>query len=157
MSRLLTEAKPPDQAGSWARPPPRVREPRTLRVPRLSARAPHPTRPQRPSRRPIALKSAAAKEPHRISLAALGSSPSLREAERALESLAQSRKPILILGEAGTGHDVAARALAQRDAPFLVLTDGSRLTANPLSLIEEAHEGIIYCPEIGQYGKSEQK
>jgi len=104
-----------------------------------------------------ALKSAAAQEPHRISLAALGSSAPVREAERALETLAQSRKPILILGEPGTGHDVAARALAQRDAPFVVLPDGARLTANPLSLIEEARDGVVYLQEIGAYGKPEQR
>jgi DNA-binding NtrC family response regulator len=32
-----------------------------------------------------------------------------------------------------------------------------RFQNNPLSLLEEAHEGIVYCAEIGQYGKSEQK
>ncbi|HSV16944.1 MAG TPA: response regulator [Casimicrobiaceae bacterium] len=104
-----------------------------------------------------ALKSAAAQEPHRISLAALGSGAALREAERALETLASARKPILILGEPGTGHDVAARALAQRDAPFIVLPNGARLTANPLSLIEEARDGVIYLQEIGAYAKAEQK
>jgi len=104
-----------------------------------------------------ALKSAAAQEPHRISLVSLGTSAPVREAERALESLAASRKPILILGEAGTGHDVAARALAQRDAPFVVLPNGARLTANPLSLIEESRDGVIYLQEIGAYGKPEQK
>src|SRR5215831_4428257 len=75
-----------------------------------------------------ALKSAAAQEPHRISLAPLGTGAPVREAERAFEALVGSRKPILILGEPGTGHDVAARALAQRDAPFVVLQNGARLT-----------------------------
>jgi two-component system nitrogen regulation response regulator NtrX len=83
-----------------------------------------------------ALKSAAAQEPQRISLATLGASAPVREAERALEALVAARKPVLILGEPGTGHDVAARALQQRDAPFVVLPNGARLTANPLSLIE---------------------
>jgi DNA-binding NtrC family response regulator len=104
-----------------------------------------------------ALKSAAAQEPHRISLAALGSSAPVREAERALETLVAARKPILVLGEPGTGHDVAARALQQRDAPFVVLPNGARLTANPLSLIEEARDGVVYLQEIGAYGKPEQK
>ena len=104
-----------------------------------------------------ALKSAAAQEPPRISLAALGTSAPIREAERTLEALLAARKPILILGEPGTGHDVAARALQQRDAPFVVLSNGARLTANPLSLIEEARDGIVYAQEIGAYGKPEQK
>jgi DNA-binding NtrC family response regulator len=104
-----------------------------------------------------ALKSAAAQEPHRISLAALGSSAPGRVAERALEALVTARKPVLILGEPGTGHDAAARALQQRDAPFIVLPNGARITANPLSLIEEARDGVLYLQEIGAYGKPEQK
>jgi len=104
-----------------------------------------------------ALKSAAAKEPHRISLASLGSGAAIREAERALEALVATRKPVLLLGEPGTGHDVAARALAQRDAPFIVLPTGARLVANPLPLIEEARDGVIYLQEVGTYGKPEQK
>jgi len=47
--------------------------------------------------------------------------------------------------------------LQQPDAPWVVLANGARLTGNPLGLIEEAHEGTLYCAEIGQYSKSEQK
>jgi DNA-binding NtrC family response regulator len=104
-----------------------------------------------------ALKSAAAQEPTRISLAPLGLSPAVREAERALEKLAAARKPILILGEPGTGHDVAARALASRDAPYLVLGNGGRLTANALGVLEEARDGVVHLQEIGAYAKPEQK
>jgi len=104
-----------------------------------------------------AFKTAAANEPRRISLASLGTSAPIRDCERALEALIASRKPILIVGESGTGHDIAARALALPDAPFVVLANGARLTANPLSLIEEARDGLLYCMEIGQYTKSEQK
>ena len=104
-----------------------------------------------------ALKSAAAQEPHRISLAALGVSQPVRDVERALEKLAAARKPILILGEPGTGHDIAARALAQRDAPFHALPNAARLTANPMALLEESRDGVVYLQEIGAYAKAEQK
>jgi DNA-binding NtrC family response regulator len=104
-----------------------------------------------------ALKTAAAKEPRRVSLAALGTSTIVHETERALEELVAARKAILIVGEPGTGHDVAARALQTADAPFVVLADGTRLLSNPLTLIEEARDGVMYCTEIGQYTKAEQK
>jgi DNA-binding NtrC family response regulator len=104
-----------------------------------------------------ALKTAAAKEPRRVSLAALGSSIAIRDAERALEELVAARRAVLILGESGTGHDVAARALATSDAPFVALDNGARLSANPLALIEEAREGVLYCQEIAQYSRAEQK
>ena len=104
-----------------------------------------------------AFKTAAAKEPRRISLGALGASAPIRETEKALEALIAARRPVLILGEAGTGHDIAARALHATDAPFIVLPNGARLANNPLSLLEEAREGVLYCMEIGQYSRAEQK
>jgi DNA-binding NtrC family response regulator len=104
-----------------------------------------------------AFKSASAKEPRRISLAQLGAGTAIRDAEKALEALLAARRPILIAGEAGTGHDVAARALQLPGAPFVALANGARLANNPLALIEEAREGVLYCAEIGQYSRAEQK
>jgi two-component system nitrogen regulation response regulator NtrX len=104
-----------------------------------------------------ALKSAAAQEPRRVSLAALGSGAAIRETERSLDQLIAGRRPILLLGEPGTGHDLAARALQTPDAPWIALPNGARLAANPLALIEEAREGVLYFAEIAQYSKAEQR
>ncbi len=104
-----------------------------------------------------ALKSAAAQEPRRVSLALLGGGPSIRETERALDQLIAGRRPILIVGEPGTGHDIAARALQTAETPWVALQNGSRLTANPLALLEEAREGVLYCSEVGGYSKLEQR
>jgi DNA-binding NtrC family response regulator len=104
-----------------------------------------------------AFKSAAIKEPRRISLAQLGTGNAIRDTERALEALIAARRPILIAGEAGTGHDIAARTLQLPGAPFVALSNGVRLANNPLALIEEAREGVLYCAEIGQYSRNEQK
>jgi two-component system, NtrC family, nitrogen regulation response regulator NtrX len=104
-----------------------------------------------------ALKTTLAKEPRRVSLAALGTSGPVRDAERAIEQLLAAKKPVLILGEPGAGHDMAARALHLPDAPWLALPSGVRLAANPLSVLEEAREGGLFCAEIGQFAKAEQK
>ena len=104
-----------------------------------------------------AFKTAASKEPRRISLAMLGTSAPIRDAEKALESLIAARRPVLILGEAGTGHDLAARALQTSGSPFVVLANGARLANNPLTLLEEARDGVLYGAEIGQYSRAEQK
>jgi len=104
-----------------------------------------------------AFKTAASKEPRRISLAMLGTSAPIRDAEKALESLIAARRPVLILGEAGTGHDLAARALQTSGSPFVVLANGGRLANNPLTLLEEARHGVLYGAEIGQYSRAEQK
>lgn len=104
-----------------------------------------------------ALKNTAAREPRRISLAVLGTSPTVRETERAIEQVLAARRPVLLLGEPGTGHDAAARAVAATGAPFLPLANGSRLSANPIAMLEEVREGTLYCAEIGSYSKGEQK
>jgi two-component system, NtrC family, nitrogen regulation response regulator NtrX len=104
-----------------------------------------------------AFKTAAAKEPRRISLAALGVGQAIRETEKGLEALIAARRPVLILGEPGTGHDVAARAVQTSGVPFVVLANGARLANNPLSLLEEARDGVLYCTEIGQHSRAEQK
>ena len=103
-----------------------------------------------------ALKVAAIKEPRHVALTALGTSARVHEVERALEQLLGSRKPILILGETGTGHDVAAHALKVPDVPWIVLSNGARL-ANPVALLEEARDGVLVCSEIGQYSKADQR
>jgi two-component system nitrogen regulation response regulator NtrX len=104
-----------------------------------------------------ALKAASAKEPHHVSLAALGSGVAVRDVERQLEQILLARKPILILGEPGTGHDAAANALHRPQTPWVALAGGARLIGNPLALLEEAREGTLYCAEIGLYSKAEQK
>jgi DNA-binding NtrC family response regulator len=104
-----------------------------------------------------ALKTAAAKEPRRVSLAALGTSAPIRETEKALEALAAARRPVRLLGEAGTGHDTAARGMHTPGARSAAPATAPRLSNNPLALIEEAREGVLYCAEIGQYSRAEQK
>jgi DNA-binding NtrC family response regulator len=104
-----------------------------------------------------AFKTAATKEPRRISLAQLGAGTAIRETERAFEALVAARKAVLVLGESGTGHDVAARALQTQGAPFVALANGARLANNPLTLVDEARDGVLYCAEIGQYTRAEQK
>ncbi len=104
-----------------------------------------------------AFKLASAQEPRHVSLAALGTGAAVRETERALDQLVAARRAILIIGEPGSGHDLAARALQLPDAPWVALGSGARLAANPLALIEEARDGTLYCAEIGQYSKAEQK
>ncbi len=104
-----------------------------------------------------ALKAATTKEPRRVSLATLGTSKPVTDVERALEQLLAARKPILILGEPGTGQDVAAQALKSPDAPFVAITQGAQLANNPLGLIEEARDGVLWCAEIGEYSKADQR
>jgi DNA-binding NtrC family response regulator len=81
----------------------------------------------------------------------------MRDVERQMEQLLAARKPLLILGEPGAGHEVAARSVHAADTPRVALPAGARLAANPLALLEEARDGTLHCSEIGQYAKGEQR
>ena len=104
-----------------------------------------------------ALKAAAGQGPRRVSLAALGTSAPVIEIERAIEQLLRANRPVLLIGEPGTGHEIVARALHAPDTPFVALGSGARLASNPLQALEEARGGTLYCSEIGMYSKPEQK
>jgi len=104
-----------------------------------------------------ALKTAAGQGPRRISLAALGTSAPIIEVERAIEQLLRANRPILIVGEPGTGQDTVARAIHVPDTPLVMLTNGARLASNPLQLLEEARDGMLCCAEVGGYSRAEQK
>ena len=104
-----------------------------------------------------ALKASTGPGPRRVSLGALGSSAAVRDTEHALEKLLATKSPILVLGEPGTGHDAVVRALEIAEAPCVAVGTGSRLTANPLTLLDEARDGVLHCVEIGQYSKAEQR
>ena len=104
-----------------------------------------------------ALKVGAGQTPRRISLTALGTSPSIIEVERTIEQLLRANRPVLVVGEPGAGHEPAVRAMHMPDTPFIALGNGGRLASNPLQLLEEARDGVLYCAEIGGYSKAEQK
>jgi DNA-binding NtrC family response regulator len=103
-----------------------------------------------------ALKAAATKAPRHISLARLGTSEPIKVLENTLNRLASNRKSLLILGEPGAGHEIVALSLQNAQTSWVKVVP-ARLTAAPLQLLEEAKEGILYCPEIGRLSRLEQK
>ncbi len=58
-----------------------------------------------------ALKTGPGQGPRAHRLTPLGTSTAVIEAERAIEQLLRAARPILIIGEAGTGHELVARAV----------------------------------------------
>jgi len=104
-----------------------------------------------------ALKTGTAQGPRRVSLSTLGTSTPVIEAERAIEQLLRATRPILLVGEPGTGHEAAARAIHAPDTPFVAAQGGARFAANPMQLLEDARDGLLYCGEIGSYSRAEQR
>jgi DNA-binding NtrC family response regulator len=103
----------------------------------------------------------------------VGSSPSMRQVFSALRSVAQSSLTCLLLGETGTGKELAARALhahsARAQKPFLVVdcaSVGAQFIEDKLfghergaftgahgaqaGVFEEARGGTVFLDEIGE-------
>jgi DNA-binding NtrC family response regulator len=104
-----------------------------------------------------ALKVAPAPGLATVSLAALGTSAAIQEVERALQQMLRARRPILLAGEPGSGHALAAAAIRMPDAPWIEIDSPAKLVSQPLALLEDARDGVLYCPEISGYSRSEQK
>ncbi len=92
-----------------------------------------------------------------VSLAQLGQSGSVHALEHGLSRLMRMRNPILVLGEPGAGHSIVARALQRPSAPWLDVPASRLSGSQPLSLLEEARDGVLYFSEIGQLSRVEQK
>ncbi|MDR0247431.1 MAG: hypothetical protein LBI16_03420, partial [Burkholderiales bacterium] len=86
----------------------------------------------------------------------MGVSEPIKVLENTLNRLASNRKSLLILGEPGAGHEMVALSLQNAQTSWVKVIP-TRLTAAPLQLLEEAKEGILYCPEIGRLSRLEQK
>jgi DNA-binding NtrC family response regulator len=74
-----------------------------------------------------------------------------------LERLINEGRPIFLSGEAGVGFTEAARALHAPDTPWVVLEGGHRLISSPLEVLEQARNGTLYCEEVADLTRSEQK
>ncbi|OLL27603.1 Fis family transcriptional regulator [Burkholderia sp. SRS-W-2-2016] len=106
-----------------------------------------------------------------IALQMLGRSQALRSALEVLRKYARCEAPLLIVGETGTGKELAARAVhyvsARRDHPFIAVNCGAipdNLLENELfghergaytdarerrtGLIERAHHGTLFLDEV---------
>jgi DNA-binding NtrC family response regulator len=91
------------------------------------------------------------------SLAALGTGAAVSELKMRLTQLANQMSPLLLTGEAGSGMELCARYLHRPNTPWVAPEVPSVLADDPLSLLEQARDGLLYLDEIGNLGKLEQK
>jgi DNA-binding NtrC family response regulator len=119
--------------------------------------------------RPIGTEDVVDSEPTVPGL--VGSSASMRRVARDLRRYARLRVPLLLVGESGTGKDLAARAvhtLSERSGAFLPLNVGAipetladaelfghrrgaftGAVASRAGAFEQAHRGTLFLDEIG--------
>ncbi|MBI2312930.1 MAG: sigma-54-dependent Fis family transcriptional regulator [Betaproteobacteria bacterium] len=92
-----------------------------------------------------------------LSLDSLGRSPVIAGLRKRLEQLMASRAPVLLTGEPGCGAELCARFLHQPNTPWLECANPAALAEAPLELLEQARDGLLFCPEIGDLNRMEQK
>ena len=90
-------------------------------------------------------------------LACLGKGTVMSELKQRLEQVANLPTPLLLTGEPGAGMDLCARFLSRADTPWVAPDALSILADNPLALLEQARDGVLFLEEVGNLGKLEQK
>ncbi len=92
-----------------------------------------------------------------MSLMSLGKSAPILELRQRLEHAADLAAPLLLVGAKGCGMELCARALHKQDTPWITLEHPEKLEQAPLSLLEQARDGLLFIPEIADLTHNEQK
>src|SRR5450830_683510 len=92
-----------------------------------------------------------------MSLLNLGKDTVITELKQRLSQVAQTKLPLLLIGEKDSGAELCARFLHQPTTPWLVLTDHEKLAEAPIDLLEQYQDGLIFLPEVAVLNKTEQK
>jgi len=100
--------------------------------------------------------SAATRE---VDLSQLGSGAAVQELARQVRQVVDAKLPLLLTGEPGAGFEWVARALHRDGTPWLALErdQNPRLSSNPLGLLEETREGVIFCRDLLALSRVDQR
>ncbi len=92
-----------------------------------------------------------------FTLAQLGKARVVQELRQRLDQVARLRTPVLLVGEPGSGFELAARHLHAPNTPWVAPEDHDWLAANPFGPLNEAREGTIYVANVGSLDRAGQK
>ncbi|MBE5529023.1 transcriptional regulator [Laribacter hongkongensis] len=94
---------------------------------------------------------------HTLDLAKLGKSGPMQTLKQDLERVATLKTPVLLTGEAGVGFELVARALHQKNTPWVALTKPELLADSPLELLQKANNGVLWLGDIAHLGRRAQQ
>ena len=92
---------------------------------------------------------------HRLSLAALGRSPTLGDLKKRLGQLAQTGTPLMLRGERGMQAEMFVRHLLASGAPFVAGQEA--LSEPPSEVLARAGGGILFVADLSRLTRIEQK
>jgi two-component system, NtrC family, nitrogen regulation response regulator NtrX len=97
-------------------------------------------------------------------LATLGRAPVVMELKQRLERVGNLKAPLLMIAEPGSGVELCARFVHQpnslpgkSNAPWVEPENLAVLADAPLDLLNQAREGTLFLPEVGDLNRTEQK
>jgi two-component system, NtrC family, nitrogen regulation response regulator NtrX len=99
-----------------------------------------------------------------LMLATLGRAAIVTELKQRLERVASLKSPLMMVAEPGSGADLCARFVHQPNplpgkpnAPWIEPENLAALAEAPLDLLNQAREGTLFLPEVGDLNRTEQK
>jgi two-component system, NtrC family, nitrogen regulation response regulator NtrX len=92
-----------------------------------------------------------------MNLASFGKSLVINELKQRLEQISRTQNALLLIGKKGGSVELCARFLHAANTPWLGLTEYEKLATAPLTLLEQAREGIVFIDEVAALNKTEQK
>jgi two-component system nitrogen regulation response regulator NtrX len=104
-----------------------------------------------------ALRHSAEQPQPALSLASLGRGPLVVDLKQRLERIANLRTPVLLIGEPGSGIELAARFLHPRNTPWITPENTNGLGDAPLDLLNQAREGTLFLHDVVDLNRVEQK
>jgi DNA-binding NtrC family response regulator len=99
-----------------------------------------------------------------LMLATLGRAVVVTELKQRLERVANLKSPLMIIAEPGSGAELCAKFVHQPNplpgkpnAPWVEPENLALLAEAPLDLLNQAREGTLFLPEVGDLNRVEQK
>jgi len=99
-----------------------------------------------------------------LMLATLGRAAVVTELKQRLERVANLKSPLMMVAEPGSGAELCARFVHQPNplpgkpnAPWVEPENLAALAETPLDLLNQAREGTLFLPEVGDLNRTEQK
>ncbi|MCB6184129.1 sigma-54 dependent transcriptional regulator [Leeia sp. TBRC 13508] len=97
-----------------------------------------------------ALKRSGVQHQPEQSLASLGKGEAIMDLKARLDQILPQKLPVLLTGEFGVAFEPCARYLFNPNTPWVTLTTPQTLIDAPLTLLEQAREGLLFVPEVSE-------
>ncbi|NLR76569.1 sigma-54-dependent transcriptional regulator [Leeia aquatica] len=104
-----------------------------------------------------ALKRGGAQHHPEQTLASLGKGEAIVDLKAKLDQVLQQRRPVLLTGEYGVAFEPCARYLYTPNSPWVTVSNPQTLIDAPLSLLEQARDGLLYVPEVAELPRRAQQ